>query len=435
MAAFKLIALDPGHFHAALVQKQMYPGVSNRVHVYAPLGPDVLAHLARIAGFNRRPVQPTAWDMEVHCSADFLERLSTERPGNVVVLAGRNHVKIDYIRAAIEAGFHVLADKPWIIRAEDLPKMADALDTADRSGLIAFDIMTERYEITSILQKALVNDESVFGSIEQGSASEPAVEMASVHHLMKTVAGVPLLRPAWFFDIDQQGEGLSDVGPHLADMVQWTLFPEQALDYRADIRLIEAARWPTALSVEEFRRVTGQAAFPEFLDTPEGGLDYFCNNSVSYTLRGVHVKLEAVWDYEAPPGAGDTHLAVYRGTKSQVEVRQGREENFRPELYVVPAGADKTEVLRAVAARVSALEGSFAGIGVSDLGERIRVDIPDVHRVGHEAHFAQVARQFFEYVGRPGTLPLWEKPGMLAKYFTTTMGVELSRKSSGSISK
>ena len=255
MAAFKLIALDPGHFHAALVQKQMYPGVSNRVHVYAPLGPDVLAHLARIAGFNSRPVQPTAWDMEVHCSADFLERLSTERPGNVVVLAGRNHVKIDYIRAAIEAGFHVLADKPWIIRAEDLPKMADALDTADRSGLIAFDIMTERYEITSILQKALVNDESVFGSIEQGSASEPAVEMASVHHLMKTVAGVPLLRPAWFFDIDQQGEGLSDVGPHLADMVQWTLFPEQALDYRADIRLIEAARWPTALSVEEFRRV------------------------------------------------------------------------------------------------------------------------------------------------------------------------------------
>lgn len=39
--AVKLITLDPGHFHAALVQKSMYRGVDSTVHVYAPKGADV----------------------------------------------------------------------------------------------------------------------------------------------------------------------------------------------------------------------------------------------------------------------------------------------------------------------------------------------------------------------------------------------------------
>ena len=34
----------------------------------------------------------------------------------------------------------------------------------------------------------------------------------------KTVSGVPLKRPAWFFDVTQAGEGLSDVGTHLIDL-------------------------------------------------------------------------------------------------------------------------------------------------------------------------------------------------------------------------
>ncbi|GAG07892.1 unnamed protein product, partial [marine sediment metagenome] len=40
----KLITLDPGHFHAALVQKTMYDEVSPTVYVYAPKGPDVEDH-------------------------------------------------------------------------------------------------------------------------------------------------------------------------------------------------------------------------------------------------------------------------------------------------------------------------------------------------------------------------------------------------------
>src|SRR5262249_8310843 len=150
-------------------QKEMYPGVARRVHVYAPLGPDLLAHLERVAGFNARATNPTAWELEVHAGPDYLARMLAERPGNVVVLSGRNRDKMDYILAAVQAGLHVLADKPWVIRAADLPKLADALRTAEENGLVAYDVMTERYEITSVLQRELIQDADTFGEVVPGT--------------------------------------------------------------------------------------------------------------------------------------------------------------------------------------------------------------------------------------------------------------------------
>src|SRR5262245_30393685 len=136
MADVRLVTLDPAHFHAALVQQEMPPGVDRRVHVYAPLGPDLLTHLGRLHGFTNRQQRPTAWEAEVHAGPDFLDRFRSERPGNVVVLAGRNRAKIDYLQAALDCGMHVLADKPWVIRRDDLPKLEAALDAAAGRNLV-----------------------------------------------------------------------------------------------------------------------------------------------------------------------------------------------------------------------------------------------------------------------------------------------------------
>src|SRR5262249_52072636 len=100
-------------------------------------------------------------------------------PGNVVVLSGRNRDKIAYLEAAVGAGLNVLADKPWVIRAEDQPRLRAVLDAAEARGLVAYDIMTERYEITSILQRELVNDAETFASPLPGSADEPGIFMES----------------------------------------------------------------------------------------------------------------------------------------------------------------------------------------------------------------------------------------------------------------
>jgi hypothetical protein len=55
MPETSLVVVDPGHFHATLVQHQMYPELSPVVRVYAPLGPDLIDYLSRIARYNRRP--------------------------------------------------------------------------------------------------------------------------------------------------------------------------------------------------------------------------------------------------------------------------------------------------------------------------------------------------------------------------------------------
>ena len=50
----RLITLDPGHFHAALVQKSMYADIDSIVHVYAPAGADVQSHLDKVNAYNNR---------------------------------------------------------------------------------------------------------------------------------------------------------------------------------------------------------------------------------------------------------------------------------------------------------------------------------------------------------------------------------------------
>lgn len=430
MTTARLMTLNPGHFHAALVQKEMYPEIDPRVDIYGEAGDDLLAHLQRIIGFNTRKESPTSWQLEVHAGPNPLQRMLEERPGNVVVLAGFNRVKIDAIKAAVEAGFHVLSDKPWIIHHEDLPKLESALNTAEANGIIAYDIMTERYEITTMLQKELVNDADVFGEIDKGTADEPAIYMESIHYLMKLVAGKPNRRPVWYFDIEQQGEGLADVGTHLVDLVPWMLCSGEPMDIEKDIHIVSAKRWPTVMSGDDFHQVTGAEPFPENLKpwVENGKLNYFCNTQVTYQVRGAYVKLDVLWDYKAGPGEGDKHFASYRGSRSKVEIRQGKEQNFRPELYVVPlAGENAEEVDSALQKKIDSLQSSFPGVKAEKRGEEWQVLIPDQYRVGHEAHFAEVTRQFLKYLQDPKSLPGWEKPNMMAKYYVTTKGVEKSQ--------
>ncbi len=429
MPPAQLIVPDPGHFHAALVQKNMYPGISPRVSVYAPLGPDVLDYLSRIAQFNTRAASPASWQIDLHTGPDFFERMLRELPGNVVVLAGRNRPKIERILASLSAGLNVLADKPWIIRSADLPQLERALDHAETRGLVAYDIMTERFEITSVLQRELVSDPAVFGTLLPGSPGRPAVSALSIHHLMKEVAGSPVRRPVWFFDIEESGEGLADVGTHVVDLVQWTAFPNAPLDYRTDVQMLAGRHWPTTLSPADFARVTGAAAFPPALlpHVRDGNLDYLCNNSVDYILKGSHVHLEILWNWEAPAGGGDVYEAQFSGAQSRIELRQGAAQQWVPELYVVPNPAARQDVLAAAARRIEALQSTYPGVAIEQSAGEARILIPPQYRVGHEAHFAQVANKFFEYLEVPATLPAWEKPNMLLKYFISTKGVELSR--------
>lgn len=422
----KLMNLDPGHFHASLVQKTMYESVDPVVHVYAPGGPEVESYLKRIADYNARTANPTSWEEKVYTGDDFLEKMLADKPGNVMVVSGNNGLKTEYILKTVQNGINVLADKPMVISPEKFPMLEEAFTTAEKEGVLLYDIMTERHEITTMLQKEFSQLPELFGELQVGSPDLPAITKESVHHFSKIVSGKPLIRPPWFFDTEQQGEGIVDVNTHLVDLVQWEAFPEVTLK-KEDVQIVSSKRWTTALTTEMFKKVCGLDSYPPYLEKDVDGtiLRVYSNGEINYTLKGVHAKVSVIWNFEAPEGTGDTHYSVMRGSNCQLEIRQGQAEGYKPTLYIQPTFIESPDEFREqVKVAVEQLAEKYPGVSAMMVDELTwRVDIPDSYKVGHEAHFGQVTEKYLDYLSK-GTLPEWEIPNMIVKYYTTTEGLK-----------
>ncbi len=422
-----LITLDPGHFHAALVQKIMYSSVDSIVHVYAPGGNDLRLHQGRINAYNIRSEEPTHWKEEIYTGPDFFEKMLAEKKGNVIILAGNNQKKTEYILKSLDAGFHVLADKPMVINSAGFETLKNAFTTAQQKNLLLYDIMTERFEITTILQRELSTIPEVFGVLEKGTPENPAITKESVHHFYKYVSGSVLTRPAWFMDVSQQGEGIVDVMTHLVDLVQWECFPGQSIDYTKDIAITSAKRWTTDMSMAEFKAITKLDSFPSYFSkniVQDTLLKVYCNGEINYQLKGVQAKTSVIWKYNAPDGTGDTHYSIMRGTKTNLVIRQGMEQQYKPVLYIEPIdnspGYEKT-----LLQEVKKIQGIYPGVELKKSGKGWEVVIPEKYREGHEAHFARVTENYLKYF-KNHNMPAWEVPNMLAKYYTTTKALEIA---------
>ena len=415
----KLMTLDPGHFHAALIQKTSYKDIDNTIDVYAPEGPEVKDFLSKIKGYNNRAENPTNWTVKKHLSNDYLEKMIAEKPGNVMVVSGKNSKKIDYVLAAVNAGLNVYADKPLVVNQEGFEKLQKVFEIAKEKNLLVYDIMTERFEVTTGIQKALSMKSEVFGVLLDGTPSEPSISKESVHHLSKIVSGKPLVRPAWFLDTNQQGEGIVDVTTHLVDLVQWEAFPGQIID-QSDIKIISSKRWTTSLTPDQFMNITGLASYPEYLvkDVKSDTLNIYCNGEINYTIKGKHAKVSVIWDYKAPKGTGDTHYSVMRGSKSDLIIKQGEAENYKPTLYVISKEGENFE--SNLEKTLESIQVEYPGIKVDKISDsKWKILIPEVLKIGHEAHFGQVTDNFLKYY-KDGKLPEWEVPNMITKYYTTT---------------
>ena len=426
----KLITLAPGHFHAALVQKSAYDQVSNDVFVYAPKGAELDAHLKLVNGFNTRATTPTHWKEHIYTGPDFLQKMIQEKKGNVMVTAGNNRNKTKYIEETLKAGINVLADKPMVINTQNFERLKECFRIAEEKGLFLYDIMTERYEITSMLQGFLSQQKAIYGEQLKGSPEDPAIIEESVHHFFKLVDNKPLVRPAWFFDVEQEGEGIVDVTTHLVDLIQYETFPGVTLDYTKDYEVLDATRGYTALEKKQFCEVTGLDDYPAYLTKYLNGdvLQVYSNGDITYKIKGVTAKVSVTWKYAFPKGGGDTHFAIMKGSKASLIIRQGKEENFKPELYIqttdeVEQGAYE-KALQSVADQVAA---NYPGVVFTKEKKGLwHVEIPATYRDGHEAHFGKVTQHFLRYL-KEGALPAWEVPNMIAKYYVTTRALEIAK--------
>ena len=428
----KLLTLDPGHFHAALVQMYMYDQVDPTVNVYAPEGDDVKMHLEKIERYNTRAERPTSWNEQLYTGDDFLEKMILEQKGNVVVLAGNNGKKTGYVKAAVDAGINVLSDKPMAIDGKSFKMLEQTLDSAAENGVMVYDIMTERSEINNELQRVLVGMPELFGEMEKGTPEDPAITKESVHHFFKYVSGEPLRRPEWYFDVKQQGEGIVDVTTHLVDLVQCTVKPEQEIDYQKDIKFTSARRWATKISRDKYRLVTGKEDYPAFLqkDIVNDTLHVYSNGEMNYQLDGVNCRVSVVWNFMAEvgtEGTGDTHYSVVKGTKSNIEIRQGAEQGYKPMLYVVNKGSDADAFEATLRASLKSIEKQYPGLDIRKVSSNEwQVVIPSAVVKTHEMRFSSVMKVYLDYL-KQGEIPAWERSHLKSKYYTTTKAFELAR--------
>jgi predicted dehydrogenase len=428
----KLLTLDPGHFHAALVQMYMYDQVDPTVYVYAPEGEDAQMHLDRIAIYNERSERPTSWNEQLYTGDDFLQKMIDEKRGNVVVLAGNNGKKTGYVQAAVEAGINVLSDKPMAINQERFAVLEQTLKQAPEKGVMVYDIMTERSEINNELQRVLVASSELFGEMEKGTPDNPAITKESVHHFFKYVSGQPLRRPEWYFDVEQQGEGIVDVTTHLVDLVQCTVMPEQEIDYAKDIKFTSAKRWATPIPLDKYRLVTGKDEYPSFLkkDIKDDTLQVYSNGELNYQLNGVNCRVSVIWNFMAAvgtEGTGDTHYSVVKGSKANIEIRQGAEQKYKPMLYVVSKINDDAEYEATLRRTLRSLGDKYPALDIKKTADHEwQIVIPADIIKTHEQRFSSVMKVYLDYL-KQGEIPAWERSQMISKYYTTTKALEIAK--------
>lgn len=390
-----LLFLDPGHFHAALTLREVHPGVAEEIVVYAPEGPDLRDFLALVDRFNRRAERPTRWQPLVRPGPEPVARLVEERRGDAVILAGRTRGKASAIRRLHEAGFHVLADKPWLVSPADL----DDVRASQGGWPLAMEIMTGRHEVVARVAARLVGDAEILGDLRDEPGGPPAIEIDSVHHLEKRVDGAPLRRPVWFFDVGVQGSGAVDIPTHLVDRTQWLMEGRGAAPGEV-LELLSARAWTTPVPGEAFARITGEPAFPPALGPfVDGGvLAYLGNAEIRYRIHGITVRMGTRWDLAPPPGGGDSHSMVVRGTRVHLRLDQGPHTGHRRQLVVEPlAGAPG--VVRALEAALVRWQAELPGLALRPGGERRHeVVVPAGLDAGHESHFALVLDEFIRAV-------------------------------------
>ena len=387
-----LLFLEPGHFHAALTLRVANPRIDPAIHLYARPGPERDAFTALVRSFNARGDRPTGWDIRIRESADPERALVGERRGDIVVLAGRNRPKLGAIARLHAAGLHVLADKPWLTDSAALPD----LERVTAGWPLAMDIMTFRHETAARLAQKVAADPELLGA-PGGQADEPAIDIQSVHHLLKTVDGRPLRRPPWYYDTRIQGDGIVDIQSHMADQAQWILGDGAGFLFERDYALEDARRWSTPVPRALFRASTGLADFPEALapHVDAGVLRLACNGEIRYRLRGVRVRQRAEWGQREPEGGGDAHRMTVRGERAAAVARRGPETGFRSELHIAPRDPGPGFEAR-LSEKLAAWGAEMPGLShrPSALGREIIA--PAALHTPHEAHFAMVLDEFLD---------------------------------------
>jgi len=418
----KIIQLRPAHSHAAVVQNEQLSQIDTNVYVYAPERAELEEYFQQINSYSKRKINSTRWNEVNYFGKDYLDKMVQEKKGNVVVLSGNNRIKIDYIERSIDAGLNVFSDKPMAINKAGFERLEKAYEMANKKGVLMFDMMTERYTLINKIQKSLMQDTLLFGRIQPGTINHPALMESSVHHFYRGGKGN---RPAWFFDVLQQGEGIVDVTTHLIDLTMWKSLPGEIVDYTRDVKVLSAKRWPVNLTGKQFSDATSLQEIPPSLKScmKDSVLEVYANGSINYQIKGINAEVKVEWRPATPKDGNDLKNAYAEGTKAALIIAQEYGQK-NPRLYIRKGNnvSEKDFQLNLKKA-IANLSATYPGITLSDGSEKIEIVLPGNLELKYDPTFSV----YLGYLVNRD-MPEWEVPNTLAKYYITTTALEMAQK-------
>src|SRR5699024_5882600 len=106
-------------------------------------------------------------------------------------------------------------------------------------------------------------------------------------------------------------------------------------------------------------------------------------------------------------------------------IRQGKEQEFKPTLYIVPNKEKNKKWETALENGMKKIQEQYPGVSIEDSNDGLKVIIPQKYKTGHEQHFAVVLNKYLQYL-QEEKMPKWEKYFMLTKYYTTMMALKVA---------
>jgi len=180
-------------------------GMIARVHVDAARRAG--AHVVGVSASTPDRGKAAAQRLGVHRSFDSSEELATSDEVDVVHVCTPNALHSGLVRLALEAGKHVVCEKPLATTAADAQ---DLTDLAERSGLVAAVPFVYRYHPMAAEARARVH-----------SGSAGPIRLIHGHYLQDWLS-----EPGdnnWRVDPAAGGESraFADIGSHWCDLVEW----------------------------------------------------------------------------------------------------------------------------------------------------------------------------------------------------------------------
>ncbi len=88
-----------------------------------------------------------------------------------------------------------------------------------------------------------------------------------------------------------------------------------------------------------------------------------------------------------------------RGSKANLVIRQDKDQQYKPTLYIEPVGKAKdANFEKTLNEQMKTIAAKYPGVELKSAKNGWEVIIPEKYKEGHEAHFGRVTEKFLEYL-------------------------------------